>query len=62
MKALTHLDQLATLALGGGLGYLLLSQVSAHAHLIAWALVLAGAIVRAATLPAMRKQARKGIS
>ncbi len=60
MKTTEHMDHLATIALGAGLGYLLLSQIPAHAHLAAFALVFVGAFARAFTLPMMRRQARGG--
>jgi hypothetical protein len=61
MKLRAQLDQLATLALGAGLGYFLLSRLPTHAFLMAWALVLVGACVRAGTLPALRREFRRGV-
>lgn len=62
MRIRLYLDQLATMALGAGLGYIVLSRLTAHAHLIAWLLILTGAIVRTAVLPTLQKQDRRGVS
>lgn len=62
MRTRVWLDQLATMALGAGLGYIVLSTLSAHAHVVAWILVLAGAIVRSAVLPTLHRQGQRGVS